>query len=89
MSTATQQHIELFDDPNACADYIERHQLNEGRELNTFVVEILVNKFTASPVKDCWDRENAYFEIFYIKGERVLQGDADNRRLLTLIGKAS
>jgi len=89
MSTATQQHIELFDDPNACADYIERHQLNEGRELNTFVVEILVNKFTASPVKDCWDRENAYFEIFHIKGERVLQGDADNRRLLTLIGKAS
>jgi hypothetical protein len=81
-ATQTSVPIELFEDPNVCADYIERHQLNEGRELNPFVVEILGNKFTASPVKDCWDRENEYFEIQYEEGNRVLKGNANDKRRL-------
>ncbi len=85
MSTVTQQHIDLFEDPNQCADYIERNQLNEGRELNPFVVEILGNEFTASPMKDCWDRENEYFEITYQAGKRVLKGDSLDKRHLTLV----
>lgn len=85
MSTVTHQHIDLFEDPNKCADYIERNELNEFRELNPFVVEILGNKFTASLMKDCWDREHEYFEITYEEGKRVLKGNADDKRRLTLV----
>lgn len=78
--------IDLFNDPNKCADYIERNQLNEGRgTLNPYVVEILGNTFVASKLKDCWDREHEYFEITYKAGKRVLKGDADNKRRLTLL----
>lgn len=84
MSIAMQQHIDLFDDPNKCADYIERHQLNEGRELNEYVVEVLGNIFAAATKKDCWDRESEYFVITYENGNRVLKGNADAKRRLTV-----
>lgn len=76
--------IPLFEDPNKCADYIERHQLNEGRELNPFVVEILGNNFAPAHTKDCWDRGHEYFEITFEEGQRVLKGNVDDRRRLTV-----
>lgn len=81
----TQQHIDLFEDPNKCADYIERNDLNEFRELNPYVVEILGNTFTASLLKDCWDREHEYFEITYEEGKRVLKANALHKQRLTLV----
>lgn len=85
MSIAEHQHIALFDDPNGCADYIERNEINEGRELNPYVVEILGDTFTAARLKDCWDREHEYFEITYEDGKRVLKGNALHKRHLTLV----
>jgi len=77
--------ITLFADPNKCADYIERHQLNENRTVNLYVVEIIGNQFVASTVKDCWDRGSEYFNIVYREGaRRVLIGNADDKRHLTL-----
>lgn len=80
----TPQHIELFEDPNKCADSIERHQLNQFRYLNPFVVEVLGNTFAASPISDCWDREHEYFNIVYRRGQRVLEGNSLNKLHLTL-----
>lgn len=86
MSTAEQhQQIALFDDPNKCADYIERHGLNEFTSLNPFVVEILGNRFAASRLADCWDREHEYFKIVHKHGKRVLEGTSLNKRHLTLV----
>lgn len=89
MFTATPQHIDLFEDPNKCADYIERHQLNEGRAFNLYVVEILGNQFVASTVKDCWDRGSEYFNIVYREHQegrrRVLIGNTDDKRHLTFV----
>jgi len=84
-TTPTSAPIDLFEDPNKCADYIERNQLNEFRSLNLFVVEVLGNTFAASPIGDCWDREHEYFEIVYKHGQRVLEGNALHKRHLTLV----
>lgn len=84
MYTPTHDHL-LYENPNECADFIERHELNEFRELNPYVVEILGNQFTASLLKDCWDREHEYFEITYENGKRVLKGNALDKRHLTLV----
>ena len=77
--------IELFEDPNKCANYIESHRLNQFRSVNPYVVEVLGNQFTASLLTDCWDREHVYFEIIYKHGQRVLEGGAPHSRHLTLI----